>query len=740
MDILSLSKSIDTTPILIFPKEYTNENVHSFMIGEIFDEDEAQTIAEKIEDTIMINVSPMSMILVTDIVSNQVLETCRKRARTQTNKFYSSKEKNITNLTDHTGETLIKINIRDDLVPNTLRLIPAESSITRSTSASASASASARSFLDKSSMTKSNISDQSDPLLKILERIQSSFGIDNKIRDDEQNLDPESMWTRTFITCRDDQVSTNVSEFAKFLVSPLNMKPRFVDIECSLFENNPEEYARRKAIVVRHILGTCDSLRAYTMGRLLVEMYRMIFVSTRLGSIESNRKGQIFYEFFGNRWNPRDEIDVKMKIIDDFYHRILQILYHPPFPTYEDQRDHIASVKVSEKEISLVTRIRNLLWDDHHCNRIFDMFSKAIYNSNFVERLDIRHDLIAFDNGVYDLGRKCFREGRQSDYISRSCGYDLRDVEALEDEEVLKILETIFPQRDVLDYMMRFLASCLRGGNRDKIFCVWTGPGDNGKSFFVTLTERMFGEYAIKAPTSLLTGKRGNSSSATPELALLDGKRITFVQEPDGNDKLNVGMMKELTGNDRIYVRGLYQGGKNVSISTKIVLVANKIPSILETDRATWTRIRVIPFVSTFVGEDEFKSLSEKQEHVFLRDPNITSKISWMAPVLMRMLTKEYERYENLGLHEPPAVVEMTKELRKTNDIVGEFLELYTEQDEDSRCQPDILYERYKTWLKTVYPRTGLLELKGFVKEIKKHDLYQDINGRLIGLRLKEDM
>nr|PNR48675.1 hypothetical protein PHYPA_013152 [Physcomitrium patens] len=80
---------------------------------------------------------------------------------------------------------------------------------------------------------------------------------------------------------------------------------------------------------------------------------------------------------------------------------------------------------------------------------------------------------------------------------------------------------------------MRFISSCLEGRNANKIFSIRSGSGDNEKTVMVSLVERAFGDYAIKMPTSLLMGKRVQLSTATPELAMLKGRLIAVVQEPD---------------------------------------------------------------------------------------------------------------------------------------------------------------------------------------------------------------
>nr|PNR37261.1 hypothetical protein PHYPA_020369 [Physcomitrium patens] len=166
----------------------------------------------------------------------------------------------------------------------------------------------------------------------------------------------------------------------------------------------------------------------------------------------------------------------------------------------------------------------------------------------------------------------------------------------------------------------------------------------------VSLVERAFGDYAIKMLTSLLMGKRVQSSAATPKLAMLKRRLIALVQEPDEGDKLNLGVMKELTGNDSLYIRELYEEGAVIPQTAKFVLIANRIPQMSTFDKAVWSRVRVMPFISTFVDKIE---PSHDPLTTHLKDINFSNKIPLLAHVFMRLVIEEYKQYLTYGLEEP---------------------------------------------------------------------------------------
>ena len=80
---------------------------------------------------------------------------------------------------------------------------------------------------------------------------------------------------------------------------------------------------------------------------------------------------------------------------------------------------------------------------------------------------------------------------------------------------------------------------------------MYTGKGSNGKSILVKLMEIVLGDYKGTVPITLITQGRNKIGSASPETAQ-QGKRYAVMQEPSKGDRINEGIMKELTGGDPI--------------------------------------------------------------------------------------------------------------------------------------------------------------------------------------------
>jgi P4 family phage/plasmid primase-like protien len=373
---------------------------------------------------------------------------------------------------------------------------------------------------------------------------------------------------------------------------------------------------------------------------------------------------------------------------------------------------------------------------------------EVFYDEQFLNRLDKNVYLIGFENGVYDLKEGKFRAGKPEDYMSMTTKYDYREFNEDDPEiaEVNEFLLKIFPDKRLRDFFIKKSAEELQGGNFTKTFVVMTGIGDNGKSITIELKEHAFGQYAIKLPTSLITGKRTQSSGATPELERMIGVRFAVLQEPDNKDVINIGMLKELTGNDTMYVRGLYKEGKEVKPMFKLVLVCNKLPRLPCDDPATWNRIRVLEFESRFPkNASEVPKTFEDQlkKKVFPRDENMSEKLNEMKYPFMWMLTQEYKRLQRLKVREPDPDIVMKATLiyRENNDIFFQFVRekyVFDPTDKDAVLTIPLIYEVFKHWFRDSFPN-----LKVPTKNELKEDLllrWKDAltkDGKFVGYREK---
>jgi P4 family phage/plasmid primase-like protien len=525
------------------------------------------------------------------------------------------------------------------------------------------------------------------------ERNQEIHNLVEKFKDGEFNY--QSMWNDTYGFNSRDELS-------------------LIEMRCKSSRTDLRNFTNERNKVTLFYTAYYGAYETeFSVSSVFCNMFSFRFIC-------SDNEKRIVYIFKRHRWVLNNGgVDIKKAIFTDFPNEIIAL-------TADNENPHIHKA---------VQKMCLVIQNQNSRSKILNDCCTILYDGKFSKLKNTINNLLAFKNGIYNIECGKLHKGMPDNYITLSTNipYYIFDIESQAIKDLMDFLDKVFPVKNILKYFVRFLSSCLEGGNKDKIFSIWSGLGDNGKSVLVNLISIAFGEYSIKLPTSLLTGRRSQSSSATPELSMIEGTLISFLQEPDEGDKMNLGIVKELTGNDSIYVRGLYEQGRNINIRSKFVLVANRIPRLNAIDKAAWNRIKVIPFLSTFV--DEIEDDVAKREYVYIKNPNLSAKLPHLAPALMYLLTEEYKNYKLYGLEEPDEIASYTRELKTANDPIKQFIESSIEVDENCIERIRDLYDMYKTWFRDMFPNGRIMDSANFSRELKKKGF--DINsiGQVLGVK-----
>ena len=408
--------------------------------------------------------------------------------------------------------------------------------------------------------------------------------------------------------------------------------------------------------------------------------------------------GDDWYFFNGVRWKKTLKAnELKRRIHDDIYN-----IYHEYSKKYKDLMnacdEDSAQYKLYKDYHGRCTTFQNKLLQENYVNTLIGALRHQFYKEGVAEEFDSNLNLLGLDNAIVDLKEWVIREGRPEDYITKTTGFELPGEAGNKLELPIKLTDInthlskvlanydcfrsdlkqfitqIIPIDEVRAYAMRFMSKCLSGENRDEGFYIWTGSGGNGKSKLIELAQMVLGEYACGLPVSLITSKRASSNSATPEMERTKGVRLVVMQEPEADENINIGLMKELTGNDKIIARGLYKEPVEFVPQYKLLLMCNDLPNIPSNDDGTWRRLEVVDFISKFVGEEDYDKLDEKR-HVYKRDKEMRKKLPAWKLIFFGILLEEWMKYDVDGITVPPQVNSKTKSYRSANDIVSQWIE-----------------------------------------------------------------
>jgi P4 family phage/plasmid primase-like protien len=413
----------------------------------------------------------------------------------------------------------------------------------------------------------------------------------------------------------------------------------------------------------------------------------------------SSIKHNTWYEFKNHRWHECDAGHaLRSRLSTDVSKKFLLVTSNfyaaAAAAVASDDKDAQKSFEEKGKKMS---EIANKLKDGPFKDNIMRECRELFYKEKFEDKLDSRCHLIGFDNGVYDLEAMEFREGRPEDYISitTNINYTPYDPTHPYAQEMLAFINKVLTKDDIREYVLRVLSSFLNGAIREERFHIWTGSGANGKSKITELFESAFGEYCIKFPITLLTGKRAASNAPTAEVARSKGKRFACLQEPSEDEKLNVGLMKELSGGDKIQARPMFKDPIEFKPQFKMILNCNNLPTVPSDDGGTWRRIRVVEFTSKFVENPNPDIKTE-----FKMDTSISSRFDDWKEHFMGLLIEKYMLYIQEGIKEPEEVLQCTKEYQRNNDIYAEFVAQKLVKMDTEYVTVDDVYNDFKEWVK----------------------------------------
>ena len=495
-------------------------------------------------------------------------------------------------------------------------------------------------------------------------------------------------------------------------------------------EDNINGYLELIRTQINKLLEEGDIKSDFDVACILKEMYKYDYVCSSIN------KG-IWWEFSNHRWNRIESAyTLSHKMSTEVAKEFAKLASASTLQaTTEIGQKSDLLIKKSKDIISLIQNLKKKTFKD----KIISESSMLFYEKDFESRLDQNINIIGFTNGVYDLKNEIFRKGCPEDLISKTVGYDYIKYDENDNtiKDIIKFIESIQPDKDMRDYLMCYCASFLEASNKDQKFMIWTGTGMNGKGTLIDLLDNSFGDYFGTLPPTVLTQKRGSSSAATPELADKFGKRLITLQEPEGDDKINVGFMKNITGQDKMEARPLYGEPFSFTPLFKLLLACNKKPNIPSDDGGTWRRIRVIDFFVKFTNNP--KNKNERKS-----DPDLREKLKlWNQGFIWLLINKYYPIYKkNNGLDtiEPERVKISTNKYKQDSNIYIEFCNEILDFDSKQTLPKNMVWSMFKEWFSNSYNSTKAPPQKDLIEYFDNNNfkIEKGINGMIHGIKLKE--
>jgi P4 family phage/plasmid primase-like protien len=291
---------------------------------------------------------------------------------------------------------------------------------------------------------------------------------------------------------------------------------------------------------------------------------------------------------------------------------------------------------------------------------------------------------IGVENGTLNLETKQLEPPTRYEFITNKINA-VYNPDAPKYEPWYKFIDEVCPDDKLL--LQELSGYCLVKGMPFHVIAWLFGQtGRNGKGTWARTMKGILGaENVSNVQIHELQGK--NRFAA---YNLVDSL-LNLSNEPNTKYHLSIEMLQALSGKDTLDAeKKNVQERFKLESTTKLVVIGNSFPNIINPTEAFWKRLLLINFPNTFVGEKQIQDL----EDTWLNNPNPevrSSILNWMIEGRDRL-------FRNRGFSLTKTQEEMIIRFKRASDSVASFLAERVEYDRDSFISKIAASNAYKDY------------------------------------------
>lgn len=390
-----------------------------------------------------------------------------------------------------------------------------------------------------------------------------------------------------------------------------------------------------------------------------------------------------------NIWEPLREYSRKIRI--DIKNVILPIVMNKLNNELNTTKD--------SKLIKNYNKIINKLDTEDFMKNTYNALKDCYLKTNI--KFDTAIHLFAFKNGIcfdFSNNTKTIRNILPTDYISITTGYDYIEPSNNDIEYVNKFIYSLFENTTEVEFITKSISNVLYGRNKYQKCFFFLGIGANGKTVLLTLMENTFGNYSIKASSTLFT-KPEKDALISPEIVQCKGKRLLHISEPNPNEKISA---YSLFSNNF----GAYTPNFTPFISY------NKLPLFELIDDVIKTRSILVYFKYRFLANPEYTNDNNI-------DNDLQDKLSAenMLCAFARILYDNYSNDYDPAKYLPHPSKYIMNDFINDNEQIYNFLNsdciVVDKNDNNLRISITVLYDIYNDYHYKIYQNDLAYEAMG---------------------------
>ena len=238
---------------------------------------------------------------------------------------------------------------------------------------------------------------------------------------------------------------------------------------------------------------------------------------------------------------------------------------------------------------------------------------------------------------------------------------------------------------DTIKWVQKALGLSL-SGRSDKVLPFLYGVKDTGKSTFSETLLEIFGSYAQKTNIEAFSIGDLEQGGDKPNSYIKRLKKARFViaNETRNGQKLNVALIKDLTGGDTLPSRGMYDKNPDNFLPTHTIWIyGNHKPAIGGDEEDVWGRVSEIDF--TGIITPEMKRPIDEVKAEYLKE----------ASGILNWILEGYKLWATEGLKKSARIEKSTNEYKNEEDIFKQFIDETMEFGNGFRISKDELIAQF---------------------------------------------
>jgi P4 family phage/plasmid primase-like protien len=360
-----------------------------------------------------------------------------------------------------------------------------------------------------------------------------------------------------------------------------------------VIQNKPNQ-SEIETIVNKIIQSHTD----YDIAVLIDKLYEKKFITTDI------KLKEMYYLTEKLLWDKNGSTKarnyISTKIYDYFEKKTEELFEELVKETDETKKEEI------QKIITNISNVLNKVKRTTDKNNILRELLEITDDPTFLKKMNRQEYLIPLKNTkIFNLKDNTLRDRTAEDIFNFEC--DVEYLEEFDETFADKYFNDLFcNKKDLIQVVLNIVKSCMCGKPLRYIFFL-TGDGNNGKSLFMELLVKIFGNFIDTISRSVLLTTKATTHLST-EFEKLGICRIGYVSEMSNLDELNVPTVKQITGDGIINVRGICKTDETLHIVSNQFALTNEMPKI-KVAKAINQRLIIIPFNNSFELNDEYKPL-----------------------------------------------------------------------------------------------------------------------------------